>query len=79
MLARTRILRSAIGTAALIATSSLSAQTNPSEGYPPTYLGCLAAAADQLIDCVDMDVYPDWMCVETYDIVVGLCRVQFPE
>lgn len=51
----------------------------PSQGFPHTLPGCQAAAADQLIDCVDWDVYDDWMCVDTYDIVMNLCSIQYAE
>lgn len=47
--------------------------------YPHTLEGCFTAADDQLVDCVDANVYPDLMCANTYDIVIGLCRVQYAQ
>ena len=38
---------------------------------------CLAAAAEQLISCVDADVYPDNMCVNTFTIVENICYRDF--
>jgi hypothetical protein len=38
---------------------------------------CLQAAADQLVYCIDLGIYPPSMCENTYDIVDGLCHQQF--
>ncbi len=63
----------------IAAVALLTSSSDAQVVYPHTLAGCLMAAEDGLEFCTDLGLYPNWMCMNSYEITVDLCHQQYAQ